>query len=164
ALSPDAKRVAVQQVSYQDIAVVDVLRGTSTKLTFDGKHNDFPVWSPDGMKIAFASDRAGHMDLYEHNADGSGEDRLLYQYDQDKIPSSWSPDGRFLLFESRDPKTLDDLWILSLDDHKAIPYLRTEFSETQAMFSPDGQWVAYVSWESNPEVFLRPFDSKNPSA
>jgi len=160
ALSPDGKRVAVQQTSYQEIAVLDVLRGTSTKLTFDGRQNNFPVWSPDGMRIAFASDRLGHMDLYEHNADGSGESRLLYQSEEDKIPTSWSPNGRFLLFESRSPKTLDDLWVLALDERKAVPFVRTDLSERQAMFSPDGRMVAYVSEQSVPEVFLQPFDPK----
>ena len=58
--------------------------------------DDSPVWSPDGTKIAFAANRGGSTDLYEKNADGSGEERLLLKSDQNKTPTSWSRDGRFL--------------------------------------------------------------------
>ena len=59
--------------------------------------------------------KGGRMDLYEKNADGSGEERLVLHSDQDKVPTSWSRDGRFLLFQSIDPKTREDLWILPLE-------------------------------------------------
>ena len=168
ALSPDGTRVAVAIFDRQDgnsnIWVVDVARGNRTKITFNAGRNDFPIWSPDGKGIVFASNRSGTMDLYVKNADGSGEERLVLKSEQDKRPTSWSSDGRFLLYMSPDPKTASDLWVLpdpagAAKDAKPVVYLRTEFQEGLGIFSPDGRWVAHLSLESGgPEVYVRPFD------
>jgi eukaryotic-like serine/threonine-protein kinase len=167
ALSPDGRRVAVAQFDRQDgnsnIWVVDLSRGNSTKVTFNPGRNDFPVWSPDGKSIVFASNRSGPMDLYSKNADGTGEERLLLKSEADKRANSWSRDGRFLLYTETNPKTRQDLWILpdpgtATKETKPIPWLRTEFVESQGSFSPDGRWIAYISSESGgPEVYVRPF-------
>jgi eukaryotic-like serine/threonine-protein kinase len=142
--------------------VVDLARGNSTKVTFNAGRNDYPVWSPDGKNIMFASNRNGHMDLYLKNADGTGEERLVLKSESDKRPTSWSRDGRFLLYTDFDPKTGNDLWILpdpaSAKDLKPVAYLRTEFQEALGKFSPDGRWIAYISVESGgPEIYVRPF-------
>jgi Tol biopolymer transport system component len=98
------------------------------------------------------------MDLYEKSADGGGEERLLFKSDQDKAPTSWSRDGRFLLFHSQDPKTAQDIWILPLDTLKPFVYLKTEFSERFAQFSPDGRWIAYIADPSGTnQIYVRPF-------
>jgi eukaryotic-like serine/threonine-protein kinase len=139
--------------------VLDASRGTSTRLTFDPARDDFPVWSPDGRRIAFASSRGGNFDLYQKASDGSGDDQLLLKSDEDRVPSSWSPDSRFLLYRAVGPKTGNDLWVLPLEgDRKPVPFLRTEFSEQMGQFSPDGHWIAYMSNESgNAEIYVRPF-------
>jgi Tol biopolymer transport system component len=167
ALSPDGTRVAITQFDRQggnsNIWVLDTTRGTSIKVTFNAGQNDYPVWSPDGKSIVFGSNRAGHMDLYLKSADGSGEERLVLKTDQDKRPTSWSKDGRFLLYGSSDPKTSDDIWVLpdpasAGGNSKPVPYLRTNFREIQGVFSPDGRWVAYTGLEEGgPEVYVRPF-------
>jgi Tol biopolymer transport system component len=161
AISPDGRRVAVGQVDSQgnaDIWVLDVARGTSTRLTFDAHQDTNPVWSPDGARIAFRSNRAGHFDLYERNADGSGEDRLLFQSNEDKAPTSWSHDGQFLLFASLAPRTSGGLWILPFGGGgKPIPFLQTESQASLGQFSPDGRWIAYTSNDSGAfEVYVRP--------
>jgi Tol biopolymer transport system component len=103
------------------------------------------------------------MDLYSKNADGSGEERLLLMSENDKRPSSWSSDGRFLLYMDFDPKTAVDLWVLPdpvgpAKDPKPVPYLQTAFQEALAAFSPDGRWIAYLSTESGAsQVYVRPF-------
>ena len=170
AISPDGTRVAVTQLDRQggnsNIWVLDLARGgASTKVTFNAGRNDNAVWSPDGKSIAYASNRNGHLDLYQKNADGSGEDILLLKSDQDKTPSSWSRDGRFLLYSTVDPKTSDDIWVLPLQgDRKGFPILVTQFREGAAHFSPDGHWIAYVSTESgSPEVYVRPFSPEKGS-
>jgi Tol biopolymer transport system component len=167
AVSPDGTRIAVTQLDRQsansNIWVLDVARGNSIKVTFKPGRNDSPVWSPDGKSIMFSSNNAGHMDLYLKSADGSGEERLVLKTEQDKRPTSWSKDGRFLLYESADPKTGNDIWVLpdpavAAGNPKPIPYLRTEFGENRAMFSPDGRWVAYAGAEAgNSDIYVRPF-------
>jgi Tol biopolymer transport system component len=92
-------------------------------------------------------------------ADGLGEERLLT--DQPGTPSSWSKDGRYLLFTSGWSKTLADIWVLSNPgdaEAKPGPVLVTEFAEQQGQFSPDGRWIAYYSNESSvAEIYVRPF-------
>ncbi len=98
AVSPDGERLAVgiaDPMGNQDIWVRDLVRGSVTRLTFDPRQDTAPVWSPDSKRIAYAANRGGRLDIYEKNADGSGEERLLLQSDQDKAPTSWSRDGGF---------------------------------------------------------------------
>jgi eukaryotic-like serine/threonine-protein kinase len=169
AVSPDGGRVAFRLTDAQgnqDIWVRDLTRGNNPRLTFHPGRDTDPVWSPDGKKIAFAGQRDGRLDLYEKNADGSGEERLLLKSDQDKTPTSWSRDGKFILFESNDPKTSTDIWVLPLDGSKVeslkpFVFLKTEFSEQMAEFSPDGRWVAYTSAQSgSAQVYVRPFSGE----
>src|SRR5262249_27742060 len=125
--------------------------------------DEAPIWSPDGGRIVFASSRNGVSDLYQKPADGSTDEQLVYASREPKLPLSWSRDGRFLLFrvDSRgDASSANhDLWVLPLEgSHKPIPYIRTEFNESDGSFSPDGHWVAYVSNESGrDEVYVRAF-------
>lgn len=163
AISPDGTRIAVtvfdRENGNSNIWVLDLGSGRSTKITFNAGRNDYPVWSPDGKTIAFASNRSGHLDIYEKNADGSGEEKGLLNSDEDKLPTSWSKDKRFLLYGIHDPQTDDDVWVLPLEgDRKPFRILGTKFSEGLAQFSPDGHWIAYVSDESGtPEIYVRPF-------
>jgi serine/threonine protein kinase len=169
ALSPDGQRLAFVRVGAQnntDIWVTDIASGGNTRLTFDPGADMSPVWSPDGTRIVFGASRGGRRDLYEKNADGSGDERLLLKSEQDKTPGSWSRDGRFLLFTSLDPKTREDLWILPIEgDKKPFVFLNTEAQEGSAQFSPDGRWIAYITSTSGIlEVFVRPFSPESRSA
>ena len=163
ALSPDETRVATRlrdpQTGNWDIWVLDTVRNTRARLTSNPAIDDIPVWSPDGKRIAFASNRDGRFDLYQKSSSGVGEEEVLLKSDDSKYPQDWSRDGRFLLYCDRDPKTKGDLWLLPLaGDHKPIPFLRTEFNEAQGQFSPDGRWIAYRSDKSGrPEIYVRPF-------
>jgi len=169
AVSPDGGRVAFRLTDAQgnaDIWVRDLMRGNNTRLTFQPGPDVNPVWSPDGKKIAFAGQRDGRLDLYEKNADGSGEERLLLKSDQDRTPTSWSRDGKFILFASNDPKTQADLWVLPLDGSdagsvKPFVFLKTNFLEAGAEFSSDGRWVAYMSDQSGAyQIYVRPFSGE----
>jgi Tol biopolymer transport system component len=163
AVSPDGARVAVALGPWRtrDIWILDVARGTTTRFTFDPGHDDDPVWSPDGKSIVFSSNRSGQGDLYIKPADGSGEERLLFKSDQPKSPTSWSKDGRFLLFSSFGPKTRSDLWILPMQgEAKPISILQTQFDELLGQISADSHWIAYMSDESgNYEIYVRPFSA-----
>ena len=145
AISPDQTRIAVNRGPGQDIWIVDVARGTTTRFTFDPADESNPVWSPDGRNIVFASNRTGQPKLYLKPADGSGEERQIGE--MTGLPTSWSSDGRFLLFTSSNPKTGSDLWALP-DPGRAsgggepFAVLATQFNEAQGQFSPDGRWIA----------------------
>jgi serine/threonine-protein kinase len=163
AISPDGTRIAVAVgpgVS-RDIWTIDVARKTSTRLTFDPASDDNPVWSPDSKSIAFSSDRGGVTKMYVKPADGSADERLLT--DQPGVPTSWSKDGRFLLFTSTSPRTGLDIWALPnpgqpARESKPYAVLATPFNEQDAHFSPDGRWIAYGSNESSVgAVYVRPF-------
>jgi Tol biopolymer transport system component len=165
ALSPDGGRLAYAMQDPQsnnvDIWVMDLARGVRTRFTFDAAADELPVWSPGGGRIVFGSNRKGHHDLYVKNASGAASEELLYESDGPKFPTDWSRDGRFIAFNSLDPKgkTNWDIWVLPLfGDRKPFPYLQTEFNEVAATFSPDGHWLAYQSNETGSyEVYVAPF-------
>jgi Tol biopolymer transport system component len=134
--------------------------GTRTNwFTFDPLDDLTPIWSPDGTSAVFASSRKGASDLYRKAADGSGSEELLLQSADLKRPDAWSPDGRFILFNSS--QNNGDLMVLPMTgggDRKPYPFLSTRFNEEQGVFSPDGKWVAYQSNESGRyEIYVRPF-------
>jgi serine/threonine-protein kinase len=155
-ISPDGRRVAVQMASQ--IWAYDVSRDTLTRLSFGGNLNILPSWSPDGRRIAFASDRAGPLDLFWQSADGSGEAQRLTTSGHGNNPNSFSPDGRLLAFTEANPETRRDIWILKLSDREAQPFLRTPYEDTAPRFSPDGKWLAYSSDESGQrEIYVQPY-------
>jgi Tol biopolymer transport system component len=161
-LSPDGKNIAVTvgAAGATDIWMLEATRGLRTRFTFDQAIDRYPIWSPDSRAVAFASSRLGHLDLYRKSVDGAvGSEDLLYSDDRDKQPYSWSPDGKYLIFSSIDPKSKSDLWILPMTgERKPFAFAQTEFSEIQGVFSPDGRWIAYVSDESGTaEIYAAPF-------
>jgi eukaryotic-like serine/threonine-protein kinase len=165
-ISPDARRVAVSRTAQgnPDIWVLD---GTRTnRFTFDPARELFPVWSSDGSRIIFDSNRKGVRNLYAKLSSGVGGEELLVESTLDKIAGDSSPDGRFLMYTGADPKTDYDLWVLPLDgDRKPWVFLKTNFSEKGGNFSPDGRWVTYMSNESGrSEIYVRPFVDPSASA
>jgi len=166
--SPDRQRVAVtvRDRAGFDIWIYEVSRGLRTRLTFDPASDRNPVWSPDGTSIVFSSNRKGTFDLYRKAVDSVGTEELLYANDLDKTPTSWSTDGKWLLYDAFGPtsKTGRDLWALPLTPErpgtalKPSLVLQTEFNEVDARFSPNGQWILYVSNESQRnELYATPF-------
>jgi Tol biopolymer transport system component len=171
ALSPDEHRVAtvIESDAYdagsRDIWVLDLDRnGVATRFTSAPREDTNPTWSPDGRRIAFSSLRNGVFDLYVKAANGTGEEEVLLRSDKEKFVNHWSRNG-YLLYTTGDPAaaTKADLWVLPVDgDRTASPFVQTRFNEYQGQFSPDGQWVAYVSDESGrPEVYVQPFPASS---
>jgi eukaryotic-like serine/threonine-protein kinase len=170
ALSPDGSKVVVvrsdPQSSRPSLWLFDFSRGTNTRFTFGSSWVGYPIWSPDGKSVIFASNPSGVYDLYQKVASGATGEELLLKSSESKIPSDISRDGRFLLYETLDPKTGVDIWTLPLQgDRKPFPFLSTTSSEVNAHFSPDGHWVAYASDESGRyEVYVRPFSPDSSGA
>jgi Tol biopolymer transport system component len=158
-VSPDGRRVVVRR-TLQGNGDIWLLDGARTgRVTFDAADDYDPLWSPDGTRIVFRSLRTGVGDLYQKLTSGAGAEERLVASGQLKIPTSWSADGRFLLYHSADPQRNADLWVVSMvGDRTPSVFLKTPFREAYGAFSPDGRWVAYHSNESGrPEIYVRPF-------
>jgi Tol biopolymer transport system component/DNA-binding winged helix-turn-helix (wHTH) protein len=161
-LSPDLAHIAVARFeSGVDIWVYDLTRDVKQRLTSHPALDTDPVWSPDGKRIAFSSSRGGRYDLYQTAVTGESAEELLYSSGESKFITSWSADGRFLLFQARAGGASWDIWVLPLGgDGKRtpIPLIHTPANERSGTFSPDSGWVAYVSDESGTgEVYVQPF-------
>ena len=162
-VSPDGQRVVAARTiqGNQDLWLLDGTR--TSRFTFDAATDDISIWSPDGTRIVFTSTRTGGGDLYQKLASGAEMEEPLVASDEIKTPSSWSADGRFVLYHSTDPQTSSDLWVVPMGGaaggaQLAVRVLKTPFREVWGAFSPDGRWVAYMSNESGrPEVYVRPF-------
>ena len=164
-LSPDGTRVAVDSRDPEsEIWVWDIARETLTRLTFDPGFDRFPLWSPDGRRIAFSSQRDGSRgNLFWQAADGTGQaERLADERDSNSqvFPTSFSPDGtRLLVYGDPNNSQEDDIGIVSLEAEVGVsPLVQTTFDERNAEVSPGGRWLAYESAESGQlEIYVRPF-------
>ena len=139
-----------------DIWLGDGGRRGVTRTTLDTPDEICPVWSPDGQRFVFSSNRSGLNDLYQRALGGG--DELLLKSPSLKIATDWSRDGRYLLYRVHN-ETRSDLWVLPLVGGTApYPLTETRFDEREGQFSPDGKWVAYQSDESGRyEIYLQPF-------
>jgi serine/threonine-protein kinase len=165
--SPDGQKIALDIVSNSgDVWIYDWLRDTPTRLTF-ANDNRKPVWTPDGRRIVFGSDRDGSvLNLYWQRSDGSGEVQRLTDSPNLQYPASWHPDGKHLAFWEVRQGTRSDLMILPLEGDeksgwkpgKPEVFLGAPAIEEEPTFSPDGRWIAYQSNESGSvEIYVRPF-------
>ena len=170
ALSPDGQRAAVGLLDadgrQNDVWLLELSRGTKSRLTLNPQSEGDPVWSPDGTRIAFTSNRGsdGRIHMYTTSVSGAGDDELLIKEDADDIPSNWSSDGQKILFMRYGPNYRAGIWLLSLNGQReAKPLLRSPaFDQAAGMFSPNGSLVAYVSNESGRnEVYVQTFPRGN---
>ncbi len=162
-LSPDGRRAVAKDAPYNeagDLWVLDLVTGGRTRLTFDKDVYSPAVWSPDGDRVAYSAGRLGDT-ICEKAASGVGEEQVLLEEPGLRhYPTSWSRDGRFLLYHTENAtNTGYDLWALSLDDRQPHLMLGEAFNEWAGVFSPDMRWIAYASLETGAasEVYVRPF-------
>jgi len=165
-ISPDGTRIALDiRDQDNDIWTSDLARETLTRLTFDPGEDEFPVWSPDGQRIAFSSSRGGgsavNSSLFWRAADGSGSVELLAESDGQLFPTSFLPNAAGILVfgAATNSGANDDIGVFRMEGTGgAAPLLETAFAESYPAVSPDGRWLAYVSDESGrEEVYVRPF-------
>jgi Tol biopolymer transport system component len=159
-LSPDGRQVVfnIGEAGKSDIWIYDLMRDALTRLSFEGI-NAFPLWTPDGKRVVYRSQRSGAYNIFWQPADGSGAEELLTTSQFLQTPFSFSPDGRTLAYNIQAPKTAYDIWRLPLDgERKPQLFLQTPFNERVQQISPDGRWMAYASDESGRyEVYVQPF-------
>jgi len=160
-LSPDGTKIAVRVLDPEntDVWIYDLVRDTQMRLTFDPAIESFPIWTPDGQRVAFGYSEGPFS---WKAADGTGEVEALRESSSNQQPQAFSPDGTVLVFEDRHSSAWD-LGMLSLEGERiATLLLETEFMERNAALSPDGRWMAYQSNESGQyEVYVRPFPDVN---
>jgi Tol biopolymer transport system component len=159
AFSPTGDRLAFDladpRSGKRDVWVRDLKRGVSSRLTFGQGDAICPTWSPDGRMIVYTDG----VDLYQKSADGQGDAKLLMKSEDLKIAADWSRDGKTLAITIRAKETGWDIWMLPASgEPKAVPFLKTSFTEVGPAFSPDGRFVAYQSNESGrAEVYVQGF-------
>lgn len=151
ALSPDERRLAISredaQLNTRDIWIFELDRDLSTRFTFDRGDDVNPIWSPDGLRIAFTSTRTGPRTLYVKDANGTGEAQALFESDENRSTSDWSPDGLFILAGGN---------ALPFDARRKPIPLPPEINNPKV--SPGGRWLAYQSEESGRfEIYVQSF-------
>lgn len=158
--SPDGESLTFS--SAEQIYTYDVSRGaTPRQITFEGR-NHSPVFSPDGRRIAFSSEREGTRDhdLFVKDLGENAPPRSLLTMDGSQIPTQW-PTDTILVFESLDEQGRGDLWSLDLSDSESPQprsYLTSEADLGHMVVSPDGRLAAYSSDESGAdEIYVRSY-------
>jgi Tol biopolymer transport system component len=167
-LSPDGRRVAsgIHAEKDTDVWMIDLARGTPTRLTFGG-NNDNPIWTPDGSHVVYSSTKDGKHGIYSMPADGSGQPELVIAAESRPLPSSFTPDGKTLLYTQAGPNQRSRVLVLPLAAAGAArephPLRDASGADLQARVSPDGKWVAFVSTETGkPELYVLPFPGPGP--
>ena len=158
-VSPDGRQVAFnrQTQGNSEIWLQDDAR--ATRMTFGSGASSYPVWSPDGSRLAFRSKVDTTLGLFQKTTNGAQAQEPLLLSQQLLIPTSWSADGRYLMYFNFNPGRGNDLWVLPMTGtRKPFPFLQSSFSKLWGQFSPDGRWVAYQSDESGQtEIYVRRF-------
>ena len=161
-ISRDGRRLIADvqdaRTGSSDVWIYDLARRVPIRFTADVGNDTTPVWSADGLQVAFSSDRAGAPDLFLKTTDGLTNERMLFSRPGPQLVNDWSSDGTFLVFEENNRETGLDLWMLPLDGNgTGRPMIQTRFQEWGARLSPDAAWVAFVSNESGTaEVYVAP--------
>jgi dipeptidyl aminopeptidase/acylaminoacyl peptidase len=168
-LSPDETRLAASLVDPKtnsvEIWLTDLTRSSSSRLASGGLVTASALWSPDGTRLTFRTNRNGIVEFYERSAAGGGTDRPTLSAEAygaaqipsvSLIPTDWSPDGRQIIFSAPTPESGTDLWLLSLgQETKPAKFVDSPGDQMHGNFSPDGRLVAYTSNESGKfEVYV----------
>ncbi|MDX2437608.1 MAG: hypothetical protein QNL88_11225, partial [Acidobacteriota bacterium] len=162
-VSPDGQRVIIprSQDELSQLWVFDISRETLSRLNLSDAREVYPIWTPDGERVAYQRDGP----IYWTDSDGNGEAEQLTTLPG--FPASWSPDGRSLVFmHLRDSPLGDsrswDLWLQPLEG-EARPLIESPYFEIGGTISPDGRWLAYESdYTGRREVYVTSFPDPGP--
>jgi serine/threonine-protein kinase len=166
-LSPDGTRIALDVRDQQnDIWIWDLGRETLRKLTDGPALDQFPVWTPDGHRLLFASDRAGVFNFHVQAADGTGPVERLTTSQRAQFPTAITPDGSWIVGHEFGAPTGFDIFLLPLANaplpapagNGVTPLVYDARTQSSAALSHDARYVAYQSIESGRfEIYVAPF-------
>jgi tol-pal system beta propeller repeat protein TolB len=122
----------------------------------------FPAWSPDGKKIAFASDCEGTMALYVMDDDGKNVKRLTDSKEIERGPA-WSPDGKKIAFCRHVDNSDPEIFVMNADGTGAVNLTKNAAYDADPAWSPDGKQIAFVSNRAGDgfRVYVMDPDGKN---
>ncbi|HUO85019.1 MAG TPA: hypothetical protein VM534_07895, partial [Thermoanaerobaculia bacterium] len=164
--SPDGARIAVETGDPADLWIIDVARGTRSRFTSERMQEANAVWSPDGSRIVFSSDRNVVSDLFEKTVGTTTREQPLLITPDNLYPSDWSRDGRFLIFDRVAARSgaRADIWALPMErEGKPFPLVEGDSDDWGGMVSPDGRWLAFTSDDSGRyEIYVIPFPGPGP--
>ncbi len=162
-ISPDGTQaIAVRSQSASEASLwhLDLVHGGAVLLSSAPGRADHPVWSPDGSKIVFSSDRAGRVDFYVKTLGDASPEQLLFRSPIDfKGPASWSPDGKWIVVTQVDPRGAQNVWLLPTGGATEMtPLVTGPTRDVGGPVSPDGRWLAYASDETGRlQLYVTPF-------
>jgi hypothetical protein len=162
-ISTDGARAAIADnppaaTAAEDVWVIDLQRFLPVRVT-ERAYAQSPLWSPDGSRLIYFSDRDGS--IYIKSSSGAGEEQRLLVAGPRQYPDGWSPDGKFAAFERRESPGNWNIYLLPITASGAgtpTPFLRSQFNVRAAQFSPDGRMFAYTSDESgSTEIYVQTY-------
>jgi dipeptidyl aminopeptidase/acylaminoacyl peptidase len=161
-LSPDGHRVALTRrtPANNNLWLMETASGQLERLTFGPNEDETAVWSPDGRSVAYASTQErGGTSVYAQSIEGPSDPKHIYTARSHGHLSSWSPDGRWLLFNARGLIDEPDLLALRIDGQDSLAVAAAPgVAEGDGQFSPDGQWIAFTSDQTGrAEVYVISF-------
>ncbi len=162
ALSPDGTHLAIVQYQSTEagygIWVNDLKSNIEYPVTVI-RNAEYPVWSPDGARLAFsASLNGGARDLMTKRWNDSGPGKPIFHTGNDKWPLDWSSDGKTLLFYMNNEQGQAELWATSFVENSLSQVPGTPLDVSDARLSPDGKWLAYTSNQSGASIiFMQDF-------
>ncbi len=164
-LSPDGTMLVMRERNPTDpigaLHILDITRKSDTRFLPEGDTGSAGVWSPNGARIAYAAPDGEAANLFMKNSNGEGPaTRPLPRSKNDRAPSDWSADGRFLIYTEIDSNAKKSLWYLPNPgdpQRKPVPFLPPDVEGAEGQLSPNGRWLAY---SGEPDVVaLRAFPS-----
>jgi serine/threonine-protein kinase len=161
-ISPDGKRLGVHIMNSanMDAWIYALDRGPLMRLTDNPGVDGYPLWTPDGTRVVFWSNRGNTENLFWRAADFSGEDNRLTENIDRRYPFSWAAGGTLLVYSESSPDTKQDIGVVPVADGTRTGRLiiHGPADETRPSMSSDGRWIAYQSNKSGQwEVYVQRF-------
>ena len=163
AISPDGTQVAAARLDSRtgtsDIWILSATGRDARRLTFDEGWDAWPLWSRDGSRIVFGSNRRGRWEIYTKASSGEGREELLLSSDGSLFADDWDPAGQ-LLFHRREANESGTFALLGPGGQaRPVPFDNPDIGESSGRISPDGRWLAYARYESGNSIYVRPLAS-----